>query len=78
MFPRLLVGHTHADIDAKFGTIWTKIRNQHVLTPQRYASLIASALESKANYYEVSVKDIFVIPDYKTLLEPHIDKHFSK
>jgi len=78
MLSRLLVGHTHADIDAKFGQIWMKIRNNHVLTPQRYAALVYNALESQSKLYEMSVEDIFVVPDYNKLLGPHIDKHFSK
>jgi hypothetical protein len=35
---RLIVGHTHEDIDAVFGRVWKGIRNKHVLTPQDYVS----------------------------------------
>ena len=70
------MGHTHADIDGKFGKIWKKIRSLHVLTPQDYATLIHSAL--KSDKYETTVEDIFVVPDYKSLLEPFVDKNFNK
>lgn len=35
---RLVVGHTHEDIDGKFALIWKRVRDSHVLSPQQYAS----------------------------------------
>ena len=32
---RLKVGHTHEDIDSKFGTLWKRIRNKFVYSPQQ-------------------------------------------
>jgi len=63
---RLVVGHTHADIDAKFAKIWMKIRNMHVLTAQHYEQLITSALKSTKHVSKVV--DLLVIPDYALLL----------
>jgi hypothetical protein len=40
---RLLVGHTHEDIDAIFGKIWKKCREQHILSPQQYMEMIIEA-----------------------------------
>ena len=59
---RLLVGHTHEDIDAKFAKIWRMIRSAHVLTAQQYDLLIKKALGNQRLFCEVF--DIFVIPDY--------------
>lgn len=64
---RLIVGHTHEDIDALFGKIWEYIKEEMALTPQAYERLILKAL-SKPNR-PVKVVDIFAVPDYKSLLE---------
>ena len=37
---RLIVGHTHEDIDAKFGIVCTYIRNKSMLTPQQYKAAL--------------------------------------
>ena len=72
---RLTVGHTHEDIDSKFGILWRKIRNKFIYTPQQYASKIKKYLSTKK--HECEVVDIFAIPDFKTLLDEHVDKEFS-
>ena len=61
------MGHTHEDIDALFGKIWEYIKEEMALTPQAYEALILKAL-SKPNR-PVKVVDIFVVPDYKGLLD---------
>jgi hypothetical protein len=40
---RLMIGHTHEDIDAIFGRIWKHMRNMHVLTPQQYKRVLMYA-----------------------------------
>ena len=35
---RFPVGHTHEDIDSKFGTLWRFIRSKHVYTSLEYES----------------------------------------
>ena len=40
---RLLVGHTHEDIDSKFGILWVALRNIAVDTPQAYKEKILEA-----------------------------------
>ena len=72
---RLLVGHTHEDIDSKFGVLWRYIRKKHIHTPQEYKIHIEAAL-SLPNM-ECKVKDIFAIPDYKSLLDKHTDPLFE-
>jgi hypothetical protein len=63
---RLPVGHTHEDIDAMFGIIWTKFRNAHVPTPQMAALLFSNAYKKSANQgvLPTQVHDIFAIPDF--------------
>lgn len=73
---RLLVGHTHCDIDGVFGRLWLYIRDKHCLSPEDYASFIRTSL-SKSGSYEANVHDIFVIPDYASLFQGCIDKSFQ-
>jgi hypothetical protein len=44
---RLIVGHTHEDIDSKFGVVWTYIRNKTLLTPQAYEKALKRCLKKK-------------------------------
>jgi len=74
---RLVVGHTHADIDSVFGRLWTAIRNMHVRTPQEYAAMIAKTL-SVFGKYDAQVVDLFVVPDYNKILGPLVDKNFGR
>ena len=50
---RLLVGHTHEDIDAIFAIIWQFLKNKKVMTPQIYADLLAFACQNKAKSVDV-------------------------
>lgn len=79
VFTRLMVGHTHEDIDAKFAKIWTAIRNNHVVSPEDFEYFIRKVL--KSDKHPVEVFDLYVIPDYKTLLDPFVDEeleHYAK
>lgn len=46
---RLPVGHTHEDIDAMFGTIWTKIKNMNIRSPAEYDDAVMSAFDEYYN-----------------------------
>ena len=61
---RLPVGHTHEDIDGRFGVIWLSMRCCHVLSPQEYEQVIKGAFGKSV---PVKVKDIWVVPDYRCL-----------
>jgi hypothetical protein len=74
-FNRLPVGHTHEDIDAKFGLIWKTIRTQHALTPQSYEQKLKEIFANTK--YSFELHDIFVVPDYKSFLEDAIDPYFK-
>jgi hypothetical protein len=71
---RLPVGHTHEDIDSKFGILWRKIRNKHVYSPLQYRNRIVKALSSARHLCEVV--DVFAVPDFKSLLDRYIDTAF--
>jgi hypothetical protein len=73
---RLMVGHTHADIDAVFGRLWKAVRNAHVNTPQEYERMIVKSLSVHDNY-DAEVCDFFTIPDYKAMLDPAMDHKFG-
>ena len=59
---RLMVGHTHCDIDAVFGRLWKHMRNRSVLSPLEYADVIEKSLST--DFMPAKVQDIFVVPDY--------------
>jgi hypothetical protein len=61
---RLIVGHTHEDIDAVFGRVWRGIRNKHVLTPQDYVSNLKTCLRRKREDEFLEINDIIVVPNY--------------
>ena len=55
---RLPVGHTHEDIDAIFGNLWTGMRNRNVFSPQEQTRIARQALKTvKVEWY-----DVFVVP----------------
>jgi len=66
---RLLVGHTHCDMDAIFGVIRKKFRDLTILTPQQYEEIILENFTD--GKVPVLMEDIFVVPDYKAYLEPY-------
>ena len=59
---RLMVGHTHCDIDGVFGRLWKFIRNRSVLSPAQYRKAIEDGVSTAA--LRAKVVDIFVVPDY--------------
>jgi hypothetical protein len=69
---RLPVGHTHEDIDAKFGTLWKATRNVHILTPQDYKAYLETVFCGKKEE-EFKVIDIICVPDYETIFESCMD-----
>ena len=69
IFTRLPVGHTHEDIDAKFGVLWVHFRSIPVLSPQQYAKEIKAAFNEGKNKIDVNVVDIFCVPEYKAFLK---------
>ena len=73
---RLMVGHTHCDIDAVFGRLWKYARTRHILTPQAYELAVTNALSTAG--YKAKVVDIFVVPDYTSYFEGCGDNNFGK
>jgi len=67
---RLIVGHTHCDIDAFFGVIWKKIRDATILTPQQYEEAIKEAFASVG--IPIIIEDVFVVPDFQAFISPHL------
>lgn len=59
------VGHTHEDIDGIFARIWTKLQNQHCLSPAAYRRIIMEAINTERRVEKESkVYDVFAIPNY--------------
>ncbi len=76
---RLMVGHTHEDIDSIFGLIWEKMKVNKSMTPGIYAQLLAAACKNKEKIVEVH--DIWAVPDYgkffKDCISPDLG-HYAK
>jgi len=73
---RLPVGHTHEDIDAVFGVIWSKVMNHNVLSPKQYKLLLA--LSGREKEKTVKVIDVWSVPDYIDFFDKHINKNLSR
>jgi hypothetical protein len=67
---RLITGHTHEDIDAKFAKIWQKIKRGYIMTPDQWEEAITDIL-GKPNL-PCNVHSIFAVPNYTQFLKPHI------
>jgi hypothetical protein len=74
---RLMVGHTHEDIDGCFALIWQLMKALKVSTPQAYSKLVKMACRCKAP--EVEVYNIWAVPDYadffKDVINPHLGRY---
>jgi len=68
---RLPVGHTHEDIDAQFGHIWTWFRSTPCLTLDQYRRGIEECYRSSS--VNLVFKDLYVVPDYFQFLKGHFD-----
>mmetsp|Transcript_23825 Transcript_23825/g.44243 ORF Transcript_23825/g.44243 Transcript_23825/m.44243 type:complete len:636 (+) Transcript_23825:356-2263(+) len=73
---RLPTGHTHEDIDACFGLIWTAFRHRPCESLQRYKQFIEDALGDSA--LKANVVDVMVVPDYKTYFSGCIDENLGQ
>lgn len=73
---RLLVGHTHEDIDAIFALIWQLLKNKKAMSPQIFASLVAMACRKKAPV--VDVIDLWAVPDYMSYFKNFIDPRLGR
>jgi hypothetical protein len=73
---RLPVGHTHEDIDAVFGVIWSKAMNHNVLSPKQYKLLLA--LSGREKEKTVKVIDLWSVPDYIAYFKNSINKSLGR
>ena len=71
---RLPVGHTHEDIDSRFGKIWTYMRNRHVYTFDAFIEIIKRAFSKSPQY---TVVPVFAVYDYKEFYDRFIDEHLK-
>jgi len=67
---RLPVGHTHEDIDSRFGKFWTFVREKHVYTFDGFGNIIKEAF---GDNNLISVVPVFAIYDYKAYYDKFID-----
>jgi hypothetical protein len=75
---RLIVGHTHEDIDSKFGVVWKYIRNKMVASPQQYKTALEKCLKKKDSNNFIEVIDLFAIPDYVDYFKDCLDPKFGR
>ncbi len=72
-FSRLLVGHTHNDVDGMFGTLSSAFHNQILETLDSFDAFINSGRLPMFNLH-----DLMIIPDFESYFEPHIDPYIKK
>lgn len=75
---RLPVGHTHEDIDARFGTLWKATRNLYILDPDEYKFMMIKAMSKRKHTEHFRVIDLYAIPNYVDIMIPVIDPKFKK
>lgn len=76
VFTRNPAGHTHDDIDGVFGVIWQWFKNKPCETITAYKDEVLKAFaDSKLN---VTMNDVYLVPNYIALFEPCIDKKLSR
>jgi len=71
-------GHTHEDIDSKFGVIWLRFRNKHISSPQEAATLFQEAFLREDRSLPVEVIDIFAVPDYWNYMVPFLNPNIGR
>jgi hypothetical protein len=69
-YSRLPTGHTHEDIDGCFGTIWSALCSEPLLTMDDWKDKVLKTFDQTT--LKASVKDIWVIPDFCKVIEPCI------
>ena len=55
---RLQVGHTHEDIDSKFGQMWRRMRAKSIRTAQEYEAVLKQSLDHAIE--TPHIHDVFV------------------
>jgi hypothetical protein len=70
-----MVGHTHEDIDSKFGRMWRRMRARSLRTAQEYEAAILESLNHPTE--TPHVHDVYCVPDYDKLLRPCLDPNFG-
>jgi hypothetical protein len=73
---RLMVGHTHEDIDARFALVWKRVRSAFVLSMTQYKAAIEKALDREM--LPCDVPDVMTVPDYAAFINPHMDTKFGR
>lgn len=76
---RLMVGHTHFDMDGLFGVIWQKIWKMHIKSPQQFIEAFYSALQKLD--VKVNIQPVFAIPDFEAYVKDymcHVDRAFKE
>ena len=74
LLARLPVGHTHEDIDSRFGKIWTYMRNRHCYTFDKFVDIIKQAF---SNSPLITVVPVFAVYDYKAFYDRFIDEELK-
>lgn len=64
----LIVGHTHADVDALIGVIVSYLRNVDQMSPAEFAAAIAEACKSQDGTID-AIENTFATPDYEKNFE---------
>ena len=61
----MIVGHTHADVDALIGVIVSYLRNVDQMSPEEFAEAIAEACKSEDGAID-GIENTLATPDYES------------
>jgi len=76
---RLPVGHTHCDLDARFGDIWRHSRCKFIPSPAIYKKMILTEVwPNSRSGFRILYQDVVIVPNYDDFIKGHIDRKFGQ
>lgn len=74
-YTRLPTGHTHEDIDGCFGTIWSALCAEPLVTMDDWRNAVKKAFNETT--LVANIKDVWTVPDYSAVIEPCIIRNLG-
>lgn len=75
-YTRLPKGHTHEDIDGCFGIIWSALCTEPLVTMDDWKAAVEKMFDGSA--IKAEVRDLWIIPDYASIIEPCVIANLGK
>ena len=77
IYSRLVTGHSHDDVDQRFGQIRKATEKELFDTPEDYSKFVEDLFDGYKRKLIIKFKDVMIIPDYKSHFEQHINSQLS-